>query len=370
MTPSSSLDLPGDVRREDSFDEGALAVFLRQAFPGDFDAAGGGASTVLGVSQFAGGHSNLTYLVRFGGREVILRRAPHGTSVKSAHDMRREFEVLSALAPLYSKAPKALAYCEDAGVIGAPFFLMERIPGVILRSSSLPLGVDLPPERIRALSEALVDGLAELHSLDVSAGSLAALGRPAGYAARQVSGWTERWVRAKTDDVPDLDSAATWLAAHVPPEGRPSLLHNDYKYDNLVLDPGDPTRIVAVLDWEMATLGDPVLDLGTTLGYWVDPDDAPDVKALPLGPTLVPGNLRRAEIVERWTRQTGRDASGALFAYVYGLFKIAVIAQQIYSRFKLGHTQDPRFGALIHAVRILGRQSARALGRRRIDELS
>jgi aminoglycoside phosphotransferase (APT) family kinase protein len=365
----SEIDAPQEVRERDFFDEGALEDFLRKAFPGDPGAAGGGASGIS-VSQFGAGHSNLTYLVAFGGREMVLRRAPHGTSVKTAHDMRREFDVLSALSPVYSKAPKALAFCGDPSVIGAPFVLMERVRGLILRSSGLPAGVDLPPPRMRALSEALVDALAELHALDVSSGPLAALGKPEGYAARQVAGWTGRWTRAKTEEVPALDAAAAWLAGRVPAASRPALVHNDFKYDNLVLDPDHAERIRAVLDWEMATLGDPLLDLGTTLGYWIDPDDAPEVRALPFGATLIPGNLTRAEVAARWAERTGRSGADALFAYVFGLFKIAVIAQQIYRRFAEGHTKDPRFGALISGVRILGDQAARALGKGRIHALS
>ena len=366
----SALDAPGDVRREDAFDEGALSGFLRRAFPADFAARGEGAGSGVSVSQFGTGHSNLTYLVTFGGREMVLRRAPHGASVKSAHDMRREFDVLSALAPFYSKAPKALAFCDDPSVIGAPFFLMERVRGLILRSSAPPAGVDLPPPRMRALSEAFVDSLSELHALDVSSGPLASLGKPEGYAARQVAGWSERWIRAKTEDVPALDAAAAWLAGRLPAASRPALVHNDFKYDNLVLDAGDPTRIVAVLDWEMATLGDPLLDLGTTLGYWIDPDDAHEVRALPFGATLIPGNLSRSEVAARWAGRTGRSEADLLFAYVFGLFKIAVIAQQIYRRSAEGHTTDPRFAALIHGVRILGRQAASALERGRIAHLN
>ena len=187
---------------------------------------------------------------------------------------------------------------------------------------------------------------------------------------RQVAGWTERWQRAKTDDVPEVDAAAAWLAAHVPAPGRPSLLHNDFKFDNVVLDPADPSRIAAVLDWEMAALGDPLLDLGTTLGYWIDPDDAAEVRALPFGATLIPGNLTRAEAAARWAERTGRGAADLLFAYVFGLFKIAGIAQQIYKRYALGHAQDPRFAAMLQGVRILGRQAHRALSRGRIHELS
>lgn len=365
----SGLDTPGDVRREDAFDEGALAGFLRRAFPEDVAAPGRGKGSGVSVSQFPAGHSNLTYLVHFGGREIVLRRAPHGASVKSAHDMRREFDVLTALAPLYSKAPKALAFCDDSSVIGTPFFLMERVRGVVLRSSKPPSGVDLSAPRMRALSEAFVDSLTELHTLDVSSGPLAALGKPEGYAVRQVAGWTERWLRAKTEDVPALDAAAAWLAGRLPAASRPALVHNDFKYDNLVLDSGDATRIVAVLDWEMATLGDPLLDLGTTLGYWIDPDDPPEVRALPFGATLVPGNLPRAEVAARWAERTGRPGADVLFAYVFGLFKIAVIAQQIYRRFAEGATTDPRFAAMLEGVRILGRQSARALERGRIERL-
>jgi aminoglycoside phosphotransferase (APT) family kinase protein len=364
----SEMDSPRKVRREDSFDEGALEEFLRKAFPGDFGAAGAGAGAVS-VSQFPAGHSNLTYLVTFVGREAVLRRAPHGASVKSAHDMRREFDVLSALAPFYSKAPKALAYCADGSVIGAPFYLMERVRGVILRGASPPADLSLPPASMRALSEAFVDSLSELHALDVSSGPLAALGKPEGYAVRQVAGWTERWLRAKTEEIPALDEAAAWLAGRVPAASRPALVHNDFKYDNLVLDAGDPTRIVAVLDWEMATLGDPLLDLGTTLGYWIDPDDAPEVRALPFGATLVPGNLPRAEVAARWAERTGRPDADVLFAYVFGLFKIAVIAQQIYRRFAEGHTTDPRFAAMSEGVRILGRQATRALERGRVGPL-
>jgi aminoglycoside phosphotransferase (APT) family kinase protein len=301
---------------------------------------------------------------------MVLRRAPRGVEVKSAHDMRREFEVLSALSPLHSKAPKALAYCDDASVIGAPFFLMERIRGPILRDSTPPAGLSLSPSSMRVLSESLVDELASLHALDVSSGPLAALGRPEGYAERQVSGWTERWERAKTDDVPDVDAAAAWIAASVPMPRRPSLLHNDFKFDNVVLDAEDSTRIVAVLDWEMAALGDAVLDVGTTLGYWIDPDDAADVQALPFGATRIPGCLSRSEAAGRWMERTGRQDADVLFAYVFGLFKIAAIAQQIYRRFTLGHTRDPRFAAMLEGVRILGRQSARALALGRIGRLA
>jgi aminoglycoside phosphotransferase (APT) family kinase protein len=330
------------------------------------------ASPSLLVEQFPGGHSNLTYLLRFGGRELVLRRPPLGASVKTAHDMGREHRVLSRLHRCYPKAPRALAACDDPAVIGAPFFVMERVQGVILRR--LPAGSAPAPSRLRALSEATVDALAELHAVDPAAAGLADLGRPAGYAARQVSGWTERWQRAATDPVPDVDRAAAWLAERLPrrsaaeEEGAAVLLHNDFKLDNLVLA-ADLGGVAAVLDWEMATVGDPLMDLGTTLGYWLDPDDDEALRILPVGLTALPGNLSRAEVVERYARATGRDVSGILFYYVFGLLKIAVIAQQIYFRYRRGLTRDERFAPLLDGVRLLGRTAAQAIARQRIDRL-
>jgi aminoglycoside phosphotransferase (APT) family kinase protein len=333
------------------------------------------ASPLLVVEQFPGGHSNLTYLLRFGGRELVLRRPPRGASVKTAHDMGREHRVLSRLHRCYPKAPRALAACDDPAVIGAPFFLMERVEGIILRRL-LPAGAgSVPaPSRLRALSEATVDALAELHAVDPAAAGLADLGRPAGYTARQVSGWTERWQRAATDPVPDVDRAAAWLAEHLPrrssaeEESAAALLHNDFKLDNLVLT-ADLGAVAAVLDWEMATVGDPLMDLGTSLGYWLDPDDDEALRILPVGLTALPGNLSRAEVVERYARATGRDASGILFHYVFGLLKIAVIAQQIYFRYRSGLTRDERFAPLHDSVRLLGRTTAQAIARQRIDRL-
>jgi aminoglycoside phosphotransferase (APT) family kinase protein len=324
----------------------------------------------LEVLQFRKGHSNLTYLLRGGdGRELVLRRPPFGARIATAHDMAREHRILEALRPHFPCAPRVVGCCDDESIIGAPFYVMERVRGVILRGMSVPAELGLEPPRMRALSAALVDRLADLHAVDLDRTGLASLGKPEGYVARQVQGWTERYQRARTDDVPELERAAEWLAAHRPPESGAALIHNDYKYDNLVLDPADPTRIVAVLDWEMATVGDPLLDLGTSLAYWVDPDDPEEMRALPLGPTAAPGNLSRTELLARYAERTGRDPGDGLFPYVYGLFKVAVIAQQIYRRFVDGHTKDPRFAALILGVRILGAQAERALDRGRIDAL-
>ena len=320
----------------------------------------------LTIEQFPGGHSNLTYLLRAGGRELVLRRPPFGSQVKSAHDMGREHRILSRLWTVYPKAPRAFAACDDPAVIGAPFYVMERVRGAVLRHQKPPAGVELPPATMRRLSEAVVDGLVELHAVDAAAAGLGDLGRPHGYVERQVSGWHGRWQKARTDDVPEVDRAFAWLAGHLPPESGAALLHNDYKYDNLVLDPNDPARIVAVLDWEMATLGDPLMDLGTSLGYWMNADDDPGLLALPAGPTTLPGNLTRAEVAERYGELSGRDVSHVLFHYVYGLLKIAVIAQQIYLRFHQGLTRDARFAAILDAVRRLGRQAVGAIDKGRL----
>jgi aminoglycoside phosphotransferase (APT) family kinase protein len=360
--PGDLLDEPGEVREEEKLGTQRLGAWLEQVFP-----SSAGPPRLL---QFRKGHSNLTYLVGFGEREAVLRRAPLGADIKTAHDMRREFTILSALQEVYPKAPRPIAFCEDPSVIGAQFYLMERVRGVILRGSHAPPGVDLSPQLMRALSTALVDGLAELHAVDVRGAELAQLGRPEGYVARQVKGWTERYFRAKTDEIPEVEEVAAWLQRNMPAESGAALVHNDYKYDNLVLDPADLTRIVAVLDWEMATVGDPLMDLGTTLGYWVDPGDPDEVKGLPLGPTQLPGNLSRVQLVERYGLQRGREVGPLLFHYVFALFKIAVIAQQIYWRFHRGLTRDPRFAALILGVRALGAQAARALAKGRIHDLA
>jgi aminoglycoside phosphotransferase (APT) family kinase protein len=222
---------------------------------------------------------------------------------------------------------------------------------------------------MRGICEALVDGLVDLHAVDLGGTGLSDFGHPEGYVERQVSGWTGRYFKARTDDLPEVEAAAAWLGEHRPPESGAALIHGDYKYDNLVLDPDDLGRVVAILDWEMATVGDPLMDLGTSLGYWVDPDDAAEIRMLPVGPTLMPGNLSRRQVVERYAERSGRDPGNALFYYVYGLFKVAVIAQQIYKRFKTGHTKDPRFAMMIAGVRLLGRQAARAIDRDRIHDL-
>jgi aminoglycoside phosphotransferase (APT) family kinase protein len=279
--------------------------------------------------------------------------------------MGREYRVLSRLSAVYPPAPRPYLYCDDLDVFGAPFYVMERRRGVILRKA-LPPGLTLGPETARQLGTALIDNLARLHAVDYGGCGLGDLGKPEGYVARQVTGWAGRYVQARTDELPEMDRVARWLTEHTPKEFGATLLHNDYKFDNLLLDPADLTRIVAVLDWEMTTVGDPLMDLGTTLGYWVEAGDPPPMQHAAMGPTNVPGSLTRRELAERYAAATGRALPDVLFYYCFGLFKIAVIVQQIYARYVRGHTRDARFARLNDLVAALSQQADRALDAGRV----
>jgi len=358
--PATFLDQPRAVRAGEELDVAGLAVYLATALP---ELTG-----PLTVAQFPQGYSNLTYLLRLGDHDLVLRRPPFGVAAGSAHDMAREYRILAGLCPVYPRVPRPLAYCADAAVIGAPFYVMERVPGVILRARP-PAGLDLGPAVMGRLAAACVDNLVAIHAVDYAAAGLGEGSHPAGYAARQVEGWARRYQKARTDDIPPIERAAGWLAAHIPPEASATLIHNDYKYDNLVLAPDDLAQIRAVLDWEMATIGDPLMDLGTTLGYWVDPADPPELQAMRFGLTTLPGNLDRPALVQRYAQGSGRDVAHVVFYYVYGLFKIAVIAQQIYARYVQGLTHDERFAALLGAIRALGAAAEQAIAKNRIDHL-
>jgi len=355
------IDVPGPVRDSEALDEAKLRSYLEEALPE--------MSGPLTVRQFRSGHSNLTYFLRVGENELVLRRPPRGKEIKTAHDMEREFRILSRLEGLYPKIPRPLAYCEDRDVLGVPFYVMERVKGIILRGKEPPMELNLPGETMNRLCLSAVDNLATLHGVDIRSSGLSDLGKPEGYVARQVKGWTERYFNAKTDELPKVEEAAQWLEEAMPGEKGASLIHNDYKFDNLVLDPGDLANILAVLDWEMATVGDPFMDLGTSLGYWVDPADSDSVKMLPFGPTLVEGNLNRAQVVERYSERSRLSVDSPVFYYVYGLFKVAVIAQQIYKRYKEGFSKDPRFAMMIMGVQILGDQAVLAIEKNRIYDL-
>jgi aminoglycoside phosphotransferase (APT) family kinase protein len=313
------------------------------------------------VEQFPAGFSNLTYLLRFGERELVLRRPPIGARIKTAHDMNREYRILSHLYPVYSKVPRPLLFCEDEAVLGAPFYVMERVRGVILRAQP-PRDMELSAAVMRGLSETFVENLAEIHEVDYEAAGLADLGAPQGYVRRQVAGWTRRYRNARTDDVPAIEQLSDWLQQNLPLDSpRAALIHNDYKYDNLVLAPEDLTRVIAVLDWEMATVGDPLMDLGTSLGYWVEATDPEEWQRYGFGLTSLPGSFTRTELVEHYSRRTGRRIENPVFYFAYGLLKIAVIVQQIYFRYQKGLTRDPRFAHLSELVKACGNMAQRAI---------
>jgi aminoglycoside phosphotransferase (APT) family kinase protein len=320
------------------------------------------ANRAVEVKQFPGGHSNLTYLLRVGDREVVLRRPPFGTKVKSAHDMGREHRILSALSQSYARAPKPLAYCDDTSVLGAPFYVMERLRGVILRKE-LPPELNLDEKRMRTLCESLVDALVDLHALDYRALGLAELGKPEGYVQRQVEGWTKRYYGSQTDDVPVIEQVAKWLNDHRPADSGAALIHNDFKFDNVVLDATDATKIVGILDWEMSTIGDPLMDLGTFVSYWVEAADDPMMQFFRGGPSASPGALMRRELVERYSARSGRTVVAPHVYYAFGLFKTAVVIQQIYYRYKQGLTKDERFALFGAGAVALCEQAARTLER-------
>ena len=354
MEESSLLDRASGIRVGEELDEQKLASYLRAHLPKLRDA--------LTVKQFPSGFSNLTYLLQMGDRQLVLRRPPIGAKIKTAHDMGREFRILSHLYPVYQKVPKPLLFCEDEQIIGAPFYVMERVKGVILRAHS-PDDSQLSPETMRRLSSAFVENLVEIHAIDYHAVGLGDLGSPQGYVNRQIEGWTKRYYNSQTDDVREIDQLADWLRANIPKDSPGALIHNDYKYDNLVLSPQDITSVVAVLDWEMATVGDPLMDLGTTLGYWVESKDSEEWQRSGFVLTGLPGNLTRKEVIEYYVERSGREIGDASFYYAYGLLKIAVIVQQIYFRYKQGLTRDARFAGLGSLVKACGVQAETAIER-------
>jgi len=341
---SDLLDHPTSIRSGEELDLRKLEPHLRQRFPGDTGS--------LQVRQFPSGHSNLTYSLHLGAREMVLRRPPFGSKVKSAHDMGREFRVLSQLHSAYTPAPKVLFYCDDDSILGAPFYVMEPIHGIILRKD-LPPGLELNPEKARRLSESFIENLIRLHNVDYGAVGLSDLGKPQGYLERQVRGWTERYYGSKTHDYLEVEKIAAWMQERIPSTRDVSLIHNDYKYDNIVLDSADPTQIVGILDWEMCTIGDSLADLGTTLAYWIDATDPEEMQQLRWGPTTHPGSFTRSEVVHFYSQKTGRDVSDIAFYVVLARFKLAVIVQQIYYRYSQGFTKDDRFAAMPERIKMI-----------------
>lgn len=311
------------------------------------------------ITQISGGFSNLTFLVQTSVGKFAMRRAPFGDKISKAHDMVRESQVLTALQKAgYEKAPKPIALYQEDGEDSAPLFVMEYIDGLILRNKSNP-EASLNENEFRKLSENTLDSLIELHLLELDSSGLINLGKPEGYVERQVIGWTDRYFRSKTNELAEMERVASWLKANMPQKENVGFIHNDYKYDNLVLDREIKTEIKAVLDWEMATVGDPLMDLGTSLAYWAQADDPDILKMFNL--THLPGNMTRSKVISYYDLKTPFDLSNMLFYYAFGLFKVGVIAQQIYRRFSQGFATDPRFANLIHVVDAAGKQAEKSI---------
>ncbi|MEO8649417.1 MAG: phosphotransferase family protein [Acidobacteriota bacterium] len=340
------------VRKGEELNEKKLLEFLNSRL---------GPGNSLQISQFPAGSSNLTYLISYAGSDYVLRRPPFGNTVNKAHDMQREYSVLSRLSAVYPPAPKPIFLCSDPAVIGTEFFLMERRKGLILRGD-LPQGGNPTHGTHREICRGFIESLVRLHSIDPVAAELDSIGHPKGYVRRQVGGWTDRYTAARTDEWPGLERSIDWMLCNIPVEtGRASVIHNDYKFDNVMLDPIDLTKLTTVLDWEMATIGDPMMDLGTTLAYWMSPDAGQAMMNMPFNPQILMQDVSRAELVEMYSEASGRDIGSILFYYVFGTVKVAVIAQQIFARYKKGHTSDLRFASFNKFVCALGNIASHAI---------
>ncbi len=345
MSTQALLDKAGAVRAGEELDLDVLRDYLQPVLGGDISA--------LQVQQFPGGFSNLTYLLSVGSQKWVLRRPPFGSKVKSAHDMGREFKILSALGDVFPYAPTPLHFCQDHDVLGCDFYLMSCIEGVVIRKEYPPQMV-LTPAQVREQFFTLFDVLGELHSVDLKAAGLENFGKPEGYVRRQVEGWSKRYYDARTPDAPDFDKIIEWLHDKMPAEsGMARIIHNDYKMDNVIWSADNPLKIIGVLDWEMATVGDPLMDLGCTLGYWAEAGDPEHHRQFRAMPSDAPGAPTRAEIVERFAQRTGLTVDRIDFYFCFGMFRLAVIGQQIYYRYHQGITKDPRFAALIHKAHSL-----------------
>lgn len=349
---SATTERTRAVRAEDAFDAAALGAWLAERVDG--------CEGVPEVRQFSGGASNLTYLVRFGERELVLRRPPRGARSGTAHDVAREYEVQRRLRPHFRYVPHVLALCEDEGVIGSPFYVMERIDGIV-PGPRMPPEIGTDPRRMAALAERFVGLLAELHAIDVEQAGLADLGRGPGYVERQVRQWSERFRRARTRNVPDFEDVMAWLEANRPPDAGYCVIHNDFRLDNLVLDRDDPLVVRGVLDWELATIGCPLMDLGSSLAYWIQRGDGFVAQRFKRQPTDLPGFPTRAEIARRYGELTGRDVSDWAFYEIFGLFRLAVIAQQIYARYARGETTNRAFRFFWIGIRVAHRRLRKAI---------
>jgi len=335
-------DQPQTTRKEDALNNEKILNYLKLVIAETKD------SDAVEILQFPGGASNLTYQVNFADQQMILRTAPRGANIKGAHDMGREFNLLSKLQGHFPYCPKPIAYSDDNSIIGRPFYVMEKISGLIPRKE---MPVKLAAEELRQLCENLVTIHTQLHAVDINQTGLIELGKPEGYVSRQISGWCSRYEKARTDDVPKGKRVMQWLLENQPEDSYKnaadaSFIHNDYKFDNVVLNSNNPTQIISVLDWEMATIGDPFMDLGCSMAYWIEASDCDEMQMIRMMPTHLDGMMTRDQVVDYYIHKSGKNIANFNYYYVFGLFRLAVIAQQIYKRYKEGTTTNKKFAIL------------------------
>lgn len=345
MSSEDLIDRAGAIREGEELDMDRLRAHLEPVL--------GPQAQTLEVKQFPGGHSNLTYLLSSGDESWVLRRPPFGSKVKSAHDMSREYRILSALKGVFPYGPVPIHFCDDPDVIGCDFYLMNYIRGLVIRRD-YPTHLGLSPSQIRQQLLNFFDVLSELHSVDLVQAGLDNFGKPQGYVQRQVDGWCRRWADAVTPDTVNVDATMQWLQDNMPAEsGKASVIHNDYKLDNVIFSADNPLQVIGVLDWEMATVGDPLMDLGCTLGYWVQTSDPEFFRESRTMPSDIEGAPGRGEIIQRFQEKTGLSVDNFPFYFCFGLFRLCVIGQQIYYRYYHGHTKDERFAGFLKKAYVL-----------------
>ncbi|MCW8107854.1 phosphotransferase family protein [Alteromonas ponticola] len=352
---AETVDKPGAVRTGEELDVARVDAWLK-----------GNVRGIKGtpkIAQYSGGASNWTYCLQYDDIALVLRRAPAGTKAKSAHNMRREFELQQALKPVYPYVPEMLAFCEDESVLGTDFYVMEKLEGIIPRKS-MPRSIRLTPARTTQWCKNVIDCLSQLHQVDIQRAGLTGLAKGEGYIERQISGWSQRYTNAKTWNVPSAKFVMQWLENNMPAQEVICLTHNDFRFDNVVLCPADYTKVTGVLDWELATLGDPLMDLGNTLAYWVEAEDDFLAQSTRRQPTHLPGMLTRKEVVEYYLSKNNLECEDFSFYEVYGLFRLAVIVQQIYYRYHHGQTTNPAFKRFWVFVHYLLWRSKQAIKRR------
>ena len=355
------MDQPTEIRSGEELNNEKLSAYL-ESVNSNWDGA-------LEVKQFPSGFSNLTYWLKKGEHEFVLRKPPFGASAKGGHDMSREYNILSKLYPVFPKVPKVYHFTNDESILGSPFYLMERLHGDILRKKKGNISLSLSQNDYQKVASSWLKTFVELHQIDIGAAELGAFGKPVGYNERQIKGWSQRYFKAKTSEVSEIEAVIKWLNDKIPEDLPASIIHNDYKYDNIVYTDKNWEQVSGVLDWEMATIGNPLMDLGTSIAYWVNVDDPEAEQQQALLTTYLDGNPKREELIHEYALASSREVDNFIYYYVYGLFKITVIVQQIFYRYKKGYTTDKRFEFLDQTARFLCLKALQSIQKKRIDNL-